>query len=120
NIVVDDTDTTSADPAEETDVVTHVPPPDDDQAESESDQNSEFNTENTRPSKGPSTRPQKNHPLDLVIGNPNQGITTRRSKEAISNSCFISKIEPKNVKEALNDEYWINAMQEELTQFKRS
>ncbi|CAJ2652309.1 unnamed protein product [Trifolium pratense] len=120
NVVIDDTDLTSADPAEETDVVTPVPTPDDDQAESDSDQNSESNTENIRPNKGPSTRTQKNHPLDLVIGNPNQGITTRRSKEAISNSCFISKMEPKNVKEALTDEYWINAMQEELTQFKRS
>ncbi|MCI01763.1 gag-pol polyprotein, partial [Trifolium medium] len=28
--------------------------------------------------------------------------------------------EPKNVKEALTDEYWINAMQEKLGQFKRN
>ncbi|CAJ2654309.1 unnamed protein product [Trifolium pratense] len=120
NVVVDDSDTTSADPAEETDVITPVPTPDDDQSEPESDQHSESTTEVPRPNKGPSTRTQKNHPLELVIGNPNQGIATRRSKEAISNSCFISKIEPKNVKEALTDEYWINAMQDELTQFKRS
>ncbi|CAJ2665853.1 unnamed protein product [Trifolium pratense] len=120
NVVVDDSDTTSADPAEETDVITPVPTPDDDQTEPEPDQHSESTTEVSRPNKGPSTRTQKNHPLELVIGNPNQGIATRRSKEAISNSCFISKIEPKNVKEALTDEYWINAMQEELTQFKRS
>jgi hypothetical protein len=32
----------------------------------------------------------------------------------------VSKIEPKNVKEALLDEYWIHAMQEELTQFERN
>jgi len=32
----------------------------------------------------------------------------------------VSKIEPKNVKEALTDEFWIEAMQEELNQFKRS
>ena len=32
----------------------------------------------------------------------------------------MSKIEPKNVKEALTDESWIEAMQEELNQFKRS
>ncbi|CAJ2661762.1 unnamed protein product [Trifolium pratense] len=120
NVVVDDSDTTSADPAEETDVITPVPALDDDQTEPEPDQHSESTTEAPRPNKGPSTRTQKNHPLELVIGNPNQGIATRRSKEAISNSCFISKIEPKNVKEALTDEYWINAMQEELTQFKRS
>ncbi|CAJ2662295.1 unnamed protein product [Trifolium pratense] len=120
NVVVDDSDTTSADPAKETDVITPVPTLDDDQTEPEPDQHSESTSEAPRPNKGPSTRTQKNHPLELVIGNPNQGIATRRSKEAISNSCFISKIEPKNVKEALTDEYWINAMQEELTQFKRS
>ncbi|PNX62602.1 gag-pol polyprotein, partial [Trifolium pratense] len=94
NVVVDDSDTTSADPAEETDVITPVPTLDDDQTEPEPDQHSESVTETPRPNKGPSTRIQKNHPLELVIGNPNQGITTRRSKEAISNSCFISKIEP--------------------------
>ena len=38
----------------------------------------------------------------------------------ISNSCFVSKLEPKNVKEALTDEFWIDAMQEELNQFNRS
>jgi hypothetical protein len=38
----------------------------------------------------------------------------------ISNSWFVSKFEPKNVKEALTDEFWIEAMQEELNQFKRS
>jgi len=32
----------------------------------------------------------------------------------------VSKIEPKNVKEAMTDEFWIEAMQEELNQFKRS
>ncbi|MCI43788.1 gag-pol polyprotein, partial [Trifolium medium] len=49
-----------------------------------------------------------------------QGITTRRSNDVITNSCFVSKFEPKNVKEALTDEFWIGAMQEELNQFKRS
>jgi len=70
--------------------------------------------------KGPSIRVQKNHPQDLIIGNPNQGITTRRSVGVIANSCFVSKIEPNNVKETLTDEFWIEAMQKELNQFKRS
>ena len=59
------------------------------------------------------------HPKELIIGDPNRGVTTR-SREIVSNSCFVSKIEPKNVKEALTDEFWINAMQEELGQFKRN
>lgn len=61
--------------------------------------------------KGPSIRVQKNHPQDLIIGNPDQGITTRRSVGVITNSCFLSKIEPNNVKEALTNEFWIEAMQ---------
>ncbi|XP_019265756.1 PREDICTED: uncharacterized protein LOC109243302 [Nicotiana attenuata] len=35
-------------------------------------------------------------------------------------SAFLSQIEPKNIKEALKDADWINAMQEELHQFKRN
>jgi len=65
-------------------------------------------------SKGPSIRVQKNHAQELIIWNPNQGMTTKISNEVISNSCFVSKVEPKNVKEALTDELWIQAMQEEL------
>ena len=31
--------------------------------------------------------------------------------------CYTSPIEPKHVKEALLDDYWMNAMEEELEQF---
>ena len=34
--------------------------------------------------------------------------------------CFLSQMEPKVVDEALQDTYWIDAMQEELNQFKRN
>ena len=34
--------------------------------------------------------------------------------------CYTSSIESKNVKEALFDEYWVKAMQEELEQFVRN
>ncbi|KAK2428563.1 hypothetical protein QL285_027076 [Trifolium repens] len=50
-------------------------------------------------SKGPSVRVQKNHPKDLIIGNPEQGITRRRTNDIIANSCFVSLFKPKNVKE---------------------
>ncbi|KAK2381531.1 putative mitochondrial protein [Trifolium repens] len=69
--------------------------------------------------KGSSTRFLKMHPVDNIIGNPNEGVTTR-SRDQIANSCFMSSIEPKNIKEALSDEFWINAMQEELEQFTRN
>ena len=68
-----------------------------------------------QPDKRPSIRIQKMHPKELIIGDPNRGVTTRsREIEIVSNSCFVSKIEPKNVKEALTDEFWINAMHEEV------
>ncbi|KAL5568693.1 hypothetical protein UlMin_025268 [Ulmus minor] len=35
-------------------------------------------------------------------------------------TCYISKIEPKNIKEALTDDFWISAMQDELNQFVRN
>ncbi|GJW44368.1 hypothetical protein Tco_0073167 [Tanacetum coccineum] len=58
----------------------------------------------------------RNHPLENVIGNLNQ--RTLRSQAQAQNQnnffCFISTIEPKNVNEALGDESWIVAMQEEL------
>jgi len=75
---------------------------------------------NVETSKGPSIRVQKSHPQELIIGDPDQGIRTRRTNDIVSNSCFVSKFEPKNVKEALTNDFWIEAMQEELNQFKRS
>ena len=34
--------------------------------------------------------------------------------------CYTSSIELKNVKKALQDEYWVKAMQDELEQFARN
>src|ERR1044072_7966291 len=74
---------------------------------------------NSTPNKGPSIRIQKMHPQDNIIGNVTEGVTTR-SRKLIANACFISQVEPKNIKEALQDEYGINAMQDELSQFTRN
>nr|GEW86633.1 retrovirus-related Pol polyprotein from transposon TNT 1-94 [Tanacetum cinerariifolium]GEY05463.1 retrovirus-related Pol polyprotein from transposon TNT 1-94 [Tanacetum cinerariifolium] len=59
----------------------------------------------------------RNHPLENIIGNLNQ--RTLRSQAYNQNNffCFISTIKPKNVNDALGDESWIVAMQEELNQF---
>ena len=38
----------------------------------------------------------------------------------MNNRAFISQIEPKNKEEAESDLNWINAMQEEMNQFKRT
>ncbi|XP_031090921.1 uncharacterized protein LOC115995913 [Ipomoea triloba] len=73
----------------------------------------------------PSTRIQKNHPIDNVIGEITSGVRIsgkekKNYRELIGYSCYISIIEPKNVCETLKDECWIHAMQEELLQFKRN
>ncbi|GJT16614.1 retrovirus-related pol polyprotein from transposon TNT 1-94 [Tanacetum coccineum] len=59
----------------------------------------------------------KNHPLENVIGNLNQRTLRSQAQNQSNFFCFISTIEPKNVNEALGDESWIVAMQEELNQF---
>ncbi|GJV52326.1 retrovirus-related pol polyprotein from transposon TNT 1-94 [Tanacetum coccineum] len=59
----------------------------------------------------------RNHPLENIIGNLNQRTLRSQAQNQSNFFCFISTIEPKNVNEALGDESWIVAMQEELNQF---
>ena len=72
------------------------------------------------------TRTQKNHPADLVIGDISSPMLTRKMcksaglKDLQSGllACFLSQNEPKKVLEALKESSWIEAMQEELLQFR--
>ncbi|GJZ87143.1 retrovirus-related pol polyprotein from transposon TNT 1-94 [Tanacetum coccineum] len=65
---------------------------------------------------------------DLEITKDQAGVTTRSrirdSEAALSHEClyvnFLSQIEPKKLIEALEEEGWIIAMQEELNQFERN
>ncbi|GJU02969.1 putative ribonuclease H-like domain-containing protein [Tanacetum coccineum] len=63
------------------------------------------------------------HPLEQVIRNPSQSIRTRRQLETDGEMCMfaltVSRTEPKNIKEAMADSAWIEAMQEELNHFDR-
>ncbi|BBG92903.1 transposable element gene [Prunus dulcis] len=60
-------------------------------------------------------------PNSVIIGPLNQGVRTRKQlAQEISHVCYVSKEEPKNVKEALNHGEWFLAMQEELNQFVRN
>ncbi|GJU86507.1 retrovirus-related pol polyprotein from transposon TNT 1-94 [Tanacetum coccineum] len=65
----------------------------------------------------------KDHPLEQVIRNPSQSIRTRRQLETDGEMCMfaltVSRTEPKNIKEAIADSAWIEAMQEELHHFDR-
>ena len=47
-------------------------------------------------------------------------VNRQRYVNLINYVCYTSMIEPKNIKEALLDEFWVNAMQEELVQFSRN
>ena len=55
-----------------------------------------------------------------IIGDPRKGVSTRSSLRVNNNLALISQIEPKNVQEALNDDGWAKAMQDELNQFEKN
>ncbi|GJW03431.1 uncharacterized mitochondrial protein-like protein [Tanacetum coccineum] len=112
---------------------------DDEDVGAESDLNNLETTINVSPI--PTTRIHKDHPKDQIIGDLNLSTQTRRminfseenamvsyiSKQRRTNhkdyqnclfACFLSQQEPKKVIQALTDSSWIEAMQEELLQFK--
>ena len=63
----------------------------------------------------------QNHPIEQILGDPSQGVRTRSSNRNICNHLvFFSQIDPKRFNDAENDEFWINAMQEEFNQFERN
>ncbi|GJT28427.1 putative ribonuclease H-like domain-containing protein [Tanacetum coccineum] len=82
------------------------------------------------------------HPQSQILGDPNTPVQTRSSLKKITEAhalvsyiqahqrsnhkdqqhclfaCFLSQFEPRKVSEALEDGSWVEAMQEELLQFK--
>jgi hypothetical protein len=64
---------------------------------------------------------QRNHPVDKILGDISNGVTTR---SRLANFCehysFVSSIEPFRVEEAWQDPDWVLAMQEEINNFKRN
>ncbi|GKD54198.1 hypothetical protein Tco_1287585 [Tanacetum coccineum] len=65
----------------------------------------------------------KDHPLTQVRGNPSKSVQTRRQLATDPEMCMfaltVSTAGSKNIKEAMTDSAWIEAMQEELHQFDR-
>ncbi|GJZ34360.1 retrovirus-related pol polyprotein from transposon TNT 1-94, partial [Tanacetum coccineum] len=65
----------------------------------------------------------KDHPLEQLRGNPTMPVQTRRQLAIDPKMCMfaltVSIVEPKNIKDAMADSAWIEAMQEELHQFDR-
>ncbi|GKD66043.1 putative RNA-directed DNA polymerase, eukaryota, reverse transcriptase zinc-binding domain protein [Tanacetum coccineum] len=87
----------------------------------------------------PTTRIHKDHPVEQIIGDIYSAPQTRRMTKSVTEqamfslvqqrtnhkdfqnclfACFLSQEEPKKVIQALKDPSWIEAMQEELLQFK--
>ncbi|GJZ49058.1 putative ribonuclease H-like domain-containing protein [Tanacetum coccineum] len=87
----------------------------------------------------PHTRIHKDYPIDHVIGDVQSSVQTRRMTSSYFElgflsaiieekthkdlhtclfACFLSQEEPKRVSKALSDPAWVEAMQEELLQFK--
>ena len=58
--------------------------------------------------------------LENVIGDISKGVGTRNMSNLCMTVAFVSQIELKNVEEALQDDQWCIAMQEELNQFERN
>ncbi|GJS29093.1 putative ribonuclease H-like domain-containing protein, partial [Tanacetum coccineum] len=87
----------------------------------------------------PNIRIHKDHPIENVIGDVKSSVQTRRMTKPTSEqgflsvvyeqkthdtlntclyACFLSQIEPTSIAKALSDSSWVEAMQEELLQFK--
>ncbi|GJT97464.1 putative ribonuclease H-like domain-containing protein [Tanacetum coccineum] len=90
----------------------------------------------------PTSRIHSIHPSTLILGDPKLAVQTRSKVNKSSGAhafvsyiqkqrrnnhkdfqhclfaCFLSQNEPKKISEALEDESWVDAMQEELLQFK--
>ncbi|GJY22061.1 putative ribonuclease H-like domain-containing protein, partial [Tanacetum coccineum] len=63
----------------------------------------------------PTTRIHKDHPVEQIIGDIYSAPQTRRMTKSVTEQAMFK---PKKVIQALKDPSWIEAMQEELLQFK--
>ncbi|GKD80376.1 retrovirus-related pol polyprotein from transposon TNT 1-94, partial [Tanacetum coccineum] len=65
----------------------------------------------------------KDHPLDNVIGNPSRLVSTKKQLATNALWCLynsvLSKVKPKNFKSAITEDYWFQAMQDEIHEFDR-
>ncbi|GKE96052.1 integrase, catalytic region, zinc finger, CCHC-type containing protein [Tanacetum coccineum] len=61
------------------------------------------------------------HPLDNIIGNPSRLVSTQKQLATDALWCFynfvLSKVESKNLQSAATEDYWFQAMQDEIHEF---
>ncbi|GJV65736.1 retrovirus-related pol polyprotein from transposon TNT 1-94 [Tanacetum coccineum] len=65
----------------------------------------------------------KDHPLDNIIGNPSRPVSTRKQLATDALWCLynsvLPKVEPKNFKSTITEDWWFQAMQDEIHEFDR-
>ncbi|GJZ43462.1 retrovirus-related pol polyprotein from transposon TNT 1-94 [Tanacetum coccineum] len=65
----------------------------------------------------------KDHPLDNIISNPSRPVSIRKQLATDALWCLynsvLSKVEPKNFKSVIIEDYWFQAMQDEIHEFDR-
>nr|GEV62641.1 hypothetical protein [Tanacetum cinerariifolium] len=90
------------------------------------DSNSQGSSLNVIPSHTPFKlidRWTKDHPIANVIGYPSRSVSTRKQLKTDAMWCyfdsFITLVEPKNIKQAMIEPSWIDAIQEEIYEFER-
>jgi hypothetical protein len=93
--------------------------------DSKSDEDSDTQTDSNQKSTTNSSSRiiQKNHPASQIIGEKEKGVQTKRTLiKTIEKShiALISMTEPKNFNEAITDDHWVKAMNEELDQIEKS
>jgi hypothetical protein len=67
------------------------------------------------------TNVARDHPLDSIIGDISRGVQIRsRLAPFCKHFLFVSSTESKKIDQALKDVDWVNAMHEELNNFKRN
>ncbi|GJU85155.1 retrovirus-related pol polyprotein from transposon TNT 1-94 [Tanacetum coccineum] len=65
----------------------------------------------------------KDHLLDNIIGNPSRLVSTRKQLATDALWCLynsvLSKVKPKNFKSTITEDFWFQAMQDEIHEFDR-
>ncbi|GKB65150.1 hypothetical protein Tco_0921336 [Tanacetum coccineum] len=65
----------------------------------------------------------KDHPIANVIGDPSRSVFMRKQLQTDAMWCFfdafLTSVEPKNFKQVMTEPSWIDALQEEIYEFKR-
>jgi hypothetical protein len=64
---------------------------------------------------------QHDHPINNILGAIEKGVTTRSCAATFcEHYSFVSSFEPFKMEDALRDQDWVVAMQDELNNFKRN